>query len=733
MEYLTRRALLRLGSAALLTTTLAAHSVEALSMTDLTHPNSSHNAIGSEAEFFGMLDLFQPALADVRHAALAKDWPAAKAAWATHLESASRPHWLWSRADRPLITQIFKERYGGLERDILAADAVLARDFDLQGIRMHLEHDLDWHPVPGEWTNVLNRFSYWPEMGQAYWATGDAKYAADFVYMLERWIAKNPVPADAHKSFSNSQACWRTLECGIRIPTWFHAMQLFMDAPEFGAEAKYQFTKSLLEHGRYLSQWTQSYRNGNWQVVETTGLATLGIMLPECKDAADWRTTGLRYLTEHMHKDVEPDGMHWEMTPSYHGWVAEEYIAVAQLCKHNGIATPGLLDRHEKMFEALMTLSRPDGCVFPLGDTHGKMDIRNSMGEGALLYGRTDMRSLATDTVPAGWIWTFGPSVLETYPKLTKHAPAFTSSVLSSSHYVALRTGWEPHDSCLLFDGAPWHGGHNHLDALQVLLYAGGRDLLIDPGIGDYDADISKTYLRTTAAHNVLMVDGKEQPHTDPTLLAWDTAPTLDYASGFLEQNNVRHQRSVVFVKPGCWVVVDTVTAAAGATDHTPHELTRLFHLPADAAPQSNGISARTGYRDGTNALILPVEASGVQTQVEMRKGYLPGPRRTAIEAPVAALVTKSALPITLCTVLVPFTDSALLPTVERVDAQDAGSVHLRLHFPDRTEEVVVSSVPQHLKIGDNMAFGSALCVRPGAGADRVVVLGSADPAVGSP
>lgn len=296
-----------------------------------------------------------------------------------------------------------------------------------------------------------------------------------------------------------------------------------------------------------------------------------------------------------------------------------------------------------------------------------------------------------------------------------------------------MRTGWEARDSCLLFDCAPWHGGHCHLDALQVLLYAGGRDLLIDPGIGNYDADISRTYLRTTAAHNVLMVDGKEQPHAVPTLLAWDTSPTLDYASGLIEQNGVTHQRSVVFVKPGYWVVVDTVTASAGAADPERHELTRLFHLPADALPHIAGASVRTGYGQGTNVLILPVEASGEQTQLELRKGFLPGPRRTATEAPVVALVTKTSLPVTLCTILVPFTEPAPLPTVERIDANDGKSVHLRLHFPDRTEDVVVASVPQRLKIGDDTAFGRVLCVRPRAGANRAVVLGSADLPLGTP
>ena len=176
----------------------------------------SPNAIGSEADFFHALDLEQPALAEVKRAASDEDWPAAKDAWARHLAGDSRPHWLWSRADRPLITRLYTENYSGLKISIPDADKILARDFDLQGIRLTLEHDLDWHPVPGEWTNVLNRFTYWPEMGRAYWATGDAKYARDFVYLLSRWVARNPVPADAYHSFADSVSCWRTLECGIR-------------------------------------------------------------------------------------------------------------------------------------------------------------------------------------------------------------------------------------------------------------------------------------------------------------------------------------------------------------------------------------------------------------------------------------------------------------------------------------------------------------------------------------
>lgn len=278
-----------------------------------------------------------------------------------------------------------------------------------------LDHDINWDQGVNDWTNSLNRFEYWTTMGKAYWATGNSKYAQDFVYMLERWIAKNPPPAALQKRGVPDPAGWRTLEAGIRQHgSWYNAMQLFMGAPEFDDEATYQMTRSLVEQARFLRSWTETvkYRAGNWQVNESAGLATSGIMLPEFLEASHWRELGFQYLVAHMQQDVMPDGMHYELTPGYMGWVMEMYVNIAQLCRLNGYNVPGLLDRHKEMYRALLKLCKPNHCTPCPGDSPN-VPVGDLLSVGALLYEEPDVRFYAADTPNADdLIWRLGADSL---------------------------------------------------------------------------------------------------------------------------------------------------------------------------------------------------------------------------------------------------------------------------------------------------------------------------------
>ncbi|MFQ5811064.1 MAG: alginate lyase family protein, partial [Armatimonadota bacterium] len=596
-----------------------------------------------------------PELTGVRRAVEAGDWAAARAEWARHLETRERPRWVWSGGDRDDFLAAFEARGAPLRRYAAAADRVLARDFEWLGVRKKLDRDIEWLQGPVEWTHVLSRFSYWKTLGHAYWGTGDSKYAEDFVYMLRDWIADNPVPRVVTNSRGPRGTVWRTLEAGIRGDAWFDVMELFMFAPEFDAEAKYLMTKSLVEHARHLHRYETAFRYGNWQVVECTGLAAIGIMLPEFKEAPAWRERAFDYLRQHMERDVYPDGAHHELTPGYHGWVMERFLKVSLLCKANGYDVPGLMDKHERMFEFLMHVSKPDGRYASLGDASRGGSIRANMGLGALLYHRPDMRHLGIDAISGGWLWLFGPDVGVRYAELAARPPDFTSAMLPDAKYCVMRTGWEPDDKYLLFDCAPWGGGHSHQDRLQVVVYA-GRDLLIDPGIYSYDQPLSRTYFRQSEAHNILLIDGEEQLQSDPKVLAWSVTESADFAAGEIAdaERGLRHRRSVLFVKPDYWVVVDHVFGGGEK------ELTRLFHFPL-VEVTADGNSAHTAFPDGANILVAAADHS----RLEMRKGWIPTGGATAKEAPVAAFVARRELPAALCTVLVPFGSADDLPKIE--------------------------------------------------------------------
>jgi hypothetical protein len=678
-------------------------------------PGTNPNRIPDEAAFFALIDLDLPALAAVKEAVGRSDWPTAKREWARHLAVRTTPNWLWSLRDKAKIISVETAQFGGLARFQPAADKVLARDFDTQGIRKTLDHDINWLQGANEWTNVLNRHQYFVEMGKAYWATGDPKYAVDFVYLLNRWITKNPVLPNAVKSGHVFGTAWRTLEAGIRQESWCDAFQLFADAPEFDDDTKYRMTRSFAEHASYLSQGQDRYRGGNWQVTECQGLAVIGIMFPEFRRAAAWREVAFHYLVQHMNQDVEPDGMHWEMTPGYHQIVAADYTTVSILCRRNGYKIPGLLDRHEKMYDAILSLTRPDRKTPALGDAHDG-DVRQFLAEGALLYNRPDMRYVAGEVSPEGWLWKHGADAFERYKTLPSSPPKAASTLLPNAKYVSMRNGWSPQDTLVLLDCAPYHGGHNHRDALQVILFAGGRSLLLDPGIAAYDSELSKTYLRTANAHNVLVVDGKDQPHTDAELLQAQFGDQADVSAGRFAQNGIVHQRTVLFVKPAYAVVVDHVTG-----DGSPHELTRLFHLP-EGATRPDGTGVRTVFPTGANIRVLAADDTAAGTRLEMRDGFIPGPRNQPITTPVAAFVNNGSLPAVLCTVLSPFRDETHLPTVVRLPSTDPGVVRLRITLPGGViDEIAVAGAPMTLTVAGKTGTGRALCVRGKGGASVVL------------
>jgi hypothetical protein len=434
-------------------------------------------------------------------------------------------------------------------------------------------------------------------------------------------------------------------------------------------------------------------------------------MFPEFKESAIWRDRSFKYLSEHMEKDVLPDGTHIEVTPGYHLMVLQEFLKISLLSKANGYSIPGLMDKHEMMFDFILDITKPDGMYPALGDAVPESS-KPVLGLGAMIYKRGDMRFAGVEKAQPEWVWLLGSGVVDDYKKLSATTPALQSVLLPDSRYAVMRTGWQKEDRYLLFDCAPSLGSHSHGDRLQVLAYA-GRDLLIDPGQYSY-AEPLMGYFRGTRPHNVLVVDGNDQEWINPAIKTWHVGKSLEYVSGKMDLKDLSHQRTVVFVKPDYWLLIDHLTAKEA------HEYTRQFQFPIGSNAVVKGKAALTQFSEGMNLAIIPVE----DTKLDLRANPVPTSQTTTKDAPQATLVNNGKT-IALCSLLLPFLNPMTLPVVERleIDNNKTGMLVIQINFPNgRVDKIAIAEEESDLKINSFSRKATVLYLRKSKNNEEILV-----------
>jgi len=560
----------------------------------------------SEADFFGALDLELPALAEVKEAVAAADWPRARQAFVRHLKTREVPRWHFDWRSRPQPAQ----RPEGI--DTREADRVVAHLLTSVGVPHQFGPAIDWsiNPTPlkyNEWTWQLSRHPFWSTLGRAYWETGDEVYAREFVAQITGWITDNPVPVNDHGNRAGSR--WRTIETGIRMfSSWPDCFFRFLSSPSFTDEAVVLMVRSMVEHARHLLAHPTG---NNWLAMEMNGLFHVGVLFPELRDAALWRETASQRLYEEMDLQVYPDGAQVELATGYHGVSLHNFLGTLQLAELNSTSLPGdYAARLEKMYGYYLKLAMPDGLYPALNDA-GWGDCRKSLQDGAERFPqRTDFLGLATGGKKG-------------------RLPDFTSACFPYAGWAVMRSGWGPEDLYLHYEYGHFGAGHQHEDKLSLIVHAYGRRLLTEGGVYAYDSSPWRRYVLSTRAHNTIMVDGLEQhraglreTYVTKEVLPnrWVTGPQFDFAEGWYDEGygpdrnrTVSHRRAVLFIKPDCWLVIDRLTPA----DAEPHRYEVIFHLDGENAEVVPAPLSVRGTDPGQpNLAIVALAPEGVSVDV---------------------------------------------------------------------------------------------------------------------
>ncbi len=454
-----------------------------------------------------------------------------------------------------------------------------------------------------EWTYGINRFYHWNYLGDAYWQSGDEKYAKEFDWQVKHWVAQQPVPL---YSSGNGTYTWRTIECGIRMSTtWPTALYRFLGSENFTPEGVVTMVKSMVEHARHLSEWLS--RGGNWVTMECNGLGHVGILFPEFKEAEKWRQTAFERLDRELDAQVYPDGAQKELTTGYHQVALRNFLGLAGIAKLNDVSFPGdYYDKLERMFWYDLWVMMPDGRTPGLNDG-GMGNVRGILKEGYDLYERPE------------FLWAATSGAEGTPPDHTSHAFPWAGQFV-------MRSAWDGNARYLILDAGPFGLGHQHEDKLSVVSYGYGKVHLVDPGNYRYDSSPWRRYTIDTPAHNTIMIDGQPQRRRGqrgtyvvekPLPNQWITTDAFDYvrgryADGYGDKRDksVTHQREILFVKPDYWLILDTIQGTGK------HRVDSLFHFDAQEAeidPQS--LMFRTIDPGVPNSFLLPLDPTGWQVR----------------------------------------------------------------------------------------------------------------------
>lgn len=450
-----------------------------------------------------------------------------------------------------------------------AADSILQNIYTFQNVSGQVprlpDGHLKWeHNGPEndiEWAWALNRHYPTGNLLDAYFKTGNPKYAQYIDQFTKDWIISSwPYPAKR-----SSTAMWRGLEVSFRAKTWSRVFYDLWNTKLISPATRLLILSSLPDHAHYARNF---HAQGNWLTMEISGLATVASSWPEFKESKAWMDYAIQTMVASMKDQVYPDGVQTELTSHYHHTALSNFRLFADLCQKSNISLPEYyIKTLEDMSGYLAITMRPDGYGL-LNNDADQDNNRDFVLGTAKKYNRSDWEYIASNGKLGGKPAT-GPSYVFPY-----------------ACQLISRSGFDADAQWSFFDIGPWGSGHQHNDKLHLSVFAYGRDFLVDGGRFAYRGEVAdkfRKYATGSASHNVILVDGNGQadgPKVAEAPLAknlYAITREYDYGSGVFEkfsgvEGQFSHARSVIYVRGKFWVVADQLK-----TDR-PRNIETLWH-----------------------------------------------------------------------------------------------------------------------------------------------------------
>jgi uncharacterized heparinase superfamily protein len=328
---------------------------------------------------------------------------------------------------------------------------------------------MDWHPqdVPRLWRYNLHYFDF---------LIVEILPTERLDRLIDDWILTNP---------TGTPDGWEAYPTSLRIVNW---IDYFLRTGE-ARPLKPNWLQSLYAQTLWLERNIEHHIRANHLLKNIVALLFSGTFFAGA-DAERWRRRGERMLARETLEQFLPDGGHFERSPMYHAIAARDLLDILNLWRTSPpsatAAVEALTQVAERGLAFLTDLVHPDGGLALFNDAaHGV-------------------------AVPADELHAYASRIAAT---AYRASAGVMPQLISRPHsgYYGFRDG----NDYLIVDSGPVgpddQPGHAHCDLLSFELSLAGRRLLVDAGVSGYDDDPARGYVRSTAAHNTVLVSGTEQ------------------------------------------------------------------------------------------------------------------------------------------------------------------------------------------------------------------------------
>lgn len=297
---------------------------------------------------------------------------------------------------------------------------------------------------------------------------------------------------------------------------------------------------------------------------------------------------------DQLRRSVGRDGLWYEGAMAYHNYALQALIEIVDAGRRLGLPLHEE-PRFRAMIEAPLTYAYPNGQFPAINDSDpGHV---NSFQASFLWAWHTYSDPVFAHAYAAGdrakLSALLGPQAV------SKPVISTRSQNLEDAGLAILRRGAGSNAVCVMLDHGPHGGsGHGHFDKLNIVLFAGGKEWLLDPGRLTYSHKEYKTWVKHTAAHNTVALGGRSQDATTGRFLYLDVQDQYAACAAASDKAYVGTQltRYLLLMDRMLVDVFEVESSTITQIDWFAHALSERLQARADRGP---GEPSSPGDKDG--------------------------------------------------------------------------------------------------------------------------------------